>query len=57
MDYGYIKVTHWLRKRRGYLINKKKVYRLMKDHKLLNSNRLIQRQPRLWVAGTSSPTR
>ena len=49
VDYGYIKVTHWLRKRRGYLINKKKVYRLMKDHKLLNNNRLIQRQPRLWV--------
>ncbi len=36
VDYGYIKVSHWLRKRRGYLINKKKVYRLMKEHKLLN---------------------
>ena len=23
VDYGYIKVTHWLRKRKGYLINKK----------------------------------
>ncbi len=49
VDYGYIKVTHWLRKRRGYIINKKKVYRLMKAHKLLNPKREIQRQPRLWV--------
>lgn len=50
VDYGYIKVTYWLRKRRGYLINKKKVYRLMKEHKLLNTSRKIQRQARLWVA-------
>ena len=49
VDYGYIKVTCWLRKRKGYLINKKKVYRLMRDHKLLNPKRKIQRQPRLWV--------
>jgi len=49
VDYGYIKVTHWLRKRAGYLINKKKVYRLMREHKLLNSKRIVQRSPRLWV--------
>lgn len=49
VDYGYIKVTHWLRKRAGYLINKKKVYRLMREHKLLNSKRVIQRSARLWV--------
>lgn len=49
VDYGYIKVTHWLRKRKDYLINKKKVYRLMKDHNLLNPRREVQRQPRLWV--------
>lgn len=49
VDYGYIKVTHWLRKRKGYIINKKKVYRLMNKHKLLNSKRIVQRQPRLWV--------
>jgi len=49
VDYGYIKVTHWLRKRKGYIINKKKVYRLMKEHKLLNPKRRIQRQSRLWV--------
>lgn len=49
VDYGYIKITHWLRKRRGYLINKKKVYNLMSKHKLLNARRKVQRQPRLWV--------
>lgn len=49
VDYGYIKVSHWLRKRKGYLINKKKVYRLMKEHNLLNPRREVQRQPRLWV--------
>jgi len=49
VDYGYIKVCYWLRKRRGYLINKKKVYRLMKEHKLLNTKRKIERQARLWV--------
>lgn len=49
VDYGYIKVTHYLKKRLGYLINKKKVYRLMKEHKLLNSRRKVDRSPRLWV--------
>ena len=28
VDYGYIKVTHYLTKRLGYLINKKKVYQV-----------------------------
>jgi len=36
VDYGYIKVTHWLRKEKGCLINKKKVYGLMKEAGLLN---------------------
>ena len=36
VDYGYLKVTHWLRLRKDYLINPKKVYRLMKLHDLLN---------------------
>ena len=35
IDYGYEKVTAELRKK-GYIINKKKVYRLMKEHQLLN---------------------
>jgi len=50
VDYGYIKVCHWLRKRKGYIINKKKVYRLMKEHNLLNPSKFIQRSPRLWVS-------
>ena len=29
VDYGYLKVTHWLRQNKNYLINPKKVYRLM----------------------------
>lgn len=33
-QYGYIKMTYKL-KTRGYVINKKKVYRLMKEHHLL----------------------
>ena len=36
VDYGYIKVTHWLRKMKDCLINKKKVYGLMKEAGLLN---------------------
>jgi transposase InsO family protein len=34
VDYGYIKVTHWLNQH-GFYISKKKVYRLMKEHGLL----------------------
>ena len=49
VDYGYIKVCYWLRKRCGYLINKKKVYRIMKENNLLNTKRKVNRQPRLWV--------
>ena len=58
VDYGYIKVTHYLKKRLGYLINKKKVYRLMKGNKLLNSSRVVDRSPRLWVEDlVPNPTR
>lgn len=35
VDYGYIKVTHWLRQNLNVIINFKKVYRLMKESKLL----------------------
>ncbi len=35
VDYGYIKVTQWLNQL-GIIINKKKVYRLMKENGLLN---------------------
>ena len=34
MQYGYIKMTYFL-KTEGFIINKKKVYRLMKEHGLL----------------------
>ena len=36
VDYGYLKVTHWLRQERDYIINPKKVYRLMSENGLLN---------------------
>ena len=36
VDYGYLKTTYWLRKMKRYIINDKKVYRLMKENHLLN---------------------
>ena len=39
VDYGYIKVTHWLRQEYGYIINPKKVYRLMRENGLLNKKK------------------
>lgn len=35
VDYGYIKFTYWLRLEHQYIINFKKVYRLMKENRLL----------------------
>jgi putative transposase len=35
IDYGYLKMTYHLRRKYGYIINRKKVYRLMKAHRLL----------------------
>lgn len=49
VDYGYRKVTHWLRQNKGYLINEKKVYRLMSEHNLLNKRVKHRRLPRRWV--------
>jgi len=49
VDYGYVKVTYYLTDELGYLINKKKVYRLMKENKLLYSNRKAKRMSRQWV--------
>lgn len=37
VDYGYLKVTHYLRQEFGYIINPKKVYNLMRTNKLLNT--------------------
>jgi transposase InsO family protein len=36
VDYGYLKITHWLRKNKEYIIDDKKVYRLMRENQLLN---------------------
>lgn len=49
VDYGYRKVTNWLRRQKQYIINEKKVYRLMKEHKLLNKKTLVEKAPRTWV--------
>lgn len=49
VDYGYRKVTHWLRQEKGYIINEKKVYRIMKDNKLLNHRVRPHRTSRQWV--------
>lgn len=37
VDYGYLKVTHWLNQH-GYYISDDKVYRLMKENNLLNKS-------------------
>lgn len=37
IDYGYEKVTGWLRNSESLIINEKKVYRLMSESRLLNS--------------------
>ena len=49
VDYGYLKVTHWLRKEKGYVINPKKVYRLMRENRLLSPKRNVYRGNRAWV--------
>jgi len=49
VDYGYVKVTYYLRDQMNYLINEKKVYRLMNEHKLLYTRRVIKRTGRQWV--------
>lgn len=36
VDYGYLKITYYLQDECQYLINHKKVYRLMSENKLLN---------------------
>ena len=49
VDYGYRKVTWWLRRKKGYVINEKKVYRLMKENGLLNKMKTSPRIKREWV--------
>lgn len=50
VDYGYIKVTWWLRYNKCYIINFKKVYRLMRQEKLLYPQRLTSRFARNWAS-------
>jgi len=60
VDYGYLKVTHWLRQEKKYIINPKKVYRLMGEEGLLNkaSNQEKQkRNKRNWVKELVPPAK
>lgn len=49
VDYGYLKMTYALRQDHQYRINKKKVYRLMKQAGLLYPRPSGPRTDRLWV--------
>lgn len=56
VDYGYLKVTHWLRQNYFYIINPKKVYRLMRENGLLNKVTVKKKRPRNWVKELLPPT-
>ena len=49
VDYGYLKVTHYLRQQKKYIINPKKVYRLMHENGLLNKVTWQKKKQRNWV--------
>lgn len=49
VDYGYLKVTYYLKDELGYRINHKKVYRLMKEARLLNVARPKPKNKKQWV--------
>jgi len=49
VDYGYIKVTTWFRRNHNFRINKKKVYRLMSKHELLNSKPVRSTISKQWI--------
>lgn len=54
-DYGYQVVTHQLR-RRGYIINPKKVYRIMKEQRLLHKKYAkYSRQGKVYIKQTVPP--
>ncbi|MCB9318015.1 MAG: transposase [Lewinellaceae bacterium] len=58
VDYGYRKVTRWLQQSRHYMINEKKVYRLMKEHQLVNKKKRQARpRDREWVKDLLPPCR
>lgn len=49
VDYGYIKVTHWLRQKLMLIINFKKVYRLMKENRLLYHQHKRDRKGKIFI--------
>jgi transposase InsO family protein len=49
VDYGYRKVTMWLRMNGGYVINSKKVIRLMRENNLMLPRRKSALTDRNWV--------
>ncbi len=42
--YGYLKLTHLLRREHGLVINKKKVYRLCQELDVLKPQRQVKRK-------------
>jgi len=56
VDYGYLKTTHWLRQNKDYLINPKKVYRLMREAGILNKFKFKKKSKRNWVKELLPPT-
>lgn len=53
--YGYEKVTDWLRQNKGLIINKKKVYRLMKQARLLLPKKPTSQSARCFVEVRKMP--
>jgi transposase InsO family protein len=49
VDYGYLKVTYYLQDELGYLINHKKVFRLMQVHQLLYRSKQLRVGTKQWV--------
>ena len=50
VDYGYLKVTFFLRDEKNYIINPKKIYRLMKENSLLCDEKGTRKfSKRQWV--------
>lgn len=57
VDYGYLKTTYWLQQNKGYIINHKKVYRLMKEGGLLNKFKYKKKSKRNWVKDLLPPAK
>lgn len=49
VDYGYLKVTYYLQDELGYLVNHKKVFRLMQVHQLLYRSKQLRVGTKQWV--------